>query len=113
MNTKISRVGCPHRTAIKRIVSLILSFAMLFTVSAGIDFSAYAVITDNYWYSVQDDDTIKITQYTGKDSEFAVPASIDGYEVTVIGSFAFNRSSTLVSVTIPESLKTIGSYAFK
>ncbi len=113
MNTKISRVGGPHRTAIKRIVSLILSFAMLFTVSAGIDFSAYAVITDNYWYSVQDDDTIKITQYTGKDSEFAVPASIDGYEVTVIGSFAFNRSSTLVSVTIPESLKTIGSYAFK
>ena len=41
MNSKDSRGRCPHRP-VTRIVSIILSFVMLFSITAGIDLSAYA-----------------------------------------------------------------------
>ena len=41
MNSKVSRGRCPHRP-VTRIVSIVLSFVMLFSITAGIDLSAYA-----------------------------------------------------------------------
>ena len=42
----------------------------------------------------------------------AIPATIDGYPVTIIGDSAFRGCSGLTSVTIPSSVTSIGSYAF-
>ncbi|MGN0600795.1 MAG: leucine-rich repeat protein [Oscillospiraceae bacterium] len=42
-----------------------------------------------------------------------IPASIEGYPVTVIGSYTFNSCSSLTSVNIPSSVKTVGDYAFQ
>ncbi|MBR2354212.1 MAG: leucine-rich repeat protein [Clostridia bacterium] len=78
--------------------------------------------------------TAIITGYTGSDSHIVIPSVIDGYQVTAIGDsaftskkiksviisngikkidwFAFNECTALVSVTIPQSVTSIGYSAF-
>lgn len=79
-------------------------------------------------------DGIIITGYTGSESHIVIPAKIDGYQVTTVGDsafssqtlksiiisngiqkidwFAFNGCTALLSVTIPESVTSIGYSAF-
>ena len=78
--------------------------------------------------------TATVTGYTGNDDVLVIPASIDGYRVTAIGDgafegskvktviisdgvenvgwFAFNGCTSLCSVTVPSSVKSIGHLAF-
>ena len=64
-----------------------------------------------------------ITGYTGTDTEVIIPNSYsiapdgrlitgDAYDVTSIGSYAFDGCTGLTSITIPTSVTSIGSYAF-
>ncbi len=41
-----------------------------------------------------------------------IPNTIDGYPVTQISALAFKENTKITSVTIPESIKSIGEYAF-
>jgi hypothetical protein len=59
-----------------------------------------------------DSATGTITGYTGAGGEVFIPASIDGTPVTAIGENAFNRVYTITSVTIPNSVTSIGNGAF-
>ena len=63
-------------------------------------------------YYVQSDDTIFIEQYIGSDPEVVVPATIDGFPVSVIGHEAFRNCGDVTSVTLPDSLTELGTYAF-
>ncbi len=59
------------------------------------------------------DNTVEITDYpTSADGSVEIPAEIDGYPVTSIGSYAFDGCNRLASVTIPSSVASIGSFAF-
>lgn len=53
-----------------------------------------------------------ITGYTGTDTAVVIPAQIGEYTITSIGSDAFKNNTTLISVSMPDTLETIGSYAF-
>ena len=55
---------------------------------------------------------VKITGYTGTAADLVIPAEIDGKPVLYIGSSAFIKNKTIQSVVIPDSVDTIGSYAF-
>jgi hypothetical protein len=61
---------------------------------------------------------ITITRYTGGDAAVTIPSTITGRPVTCIGDFAFSRlpwypiGSGLLSVTIPNSVTSIGDSAF-
>jgi hypothetical protein len=58
-------------------------------------------------------DGVVITGYTGPGGAVVIPAVIQGYPVRGIGSAAFQFcTSRLISVTIPDSVTTIGSSAF-
>jgi hypothetical protein len=54
---------------------------------------------------------ITITGYSGSESVLVIPNSINGYPVTSIGDAAFENSS-LISVTIPNSVTRIEDQAF-
>ena len=45
--------------------------------------------------------------------DVVIPSEIDGIAVTTIENFTFSSCDALVSVTIPDSITTIGEYAFE
>ena len=56
--------------------------------------------------------TITITGYTGSGGDLVIPVETNGYPVTSIGDFAFESLPSLTSVTIPNSVTSIGNSAF-
>ena len=57
-------------------------------------------------------DTYTVTGYTGNAKEIEIPAKYDSKLVAAIGTSAFNGNVSITKVTIPSSVKTIGSTAF-
>ncbi len=53
-----------------------------------------------------------VTGYTGAGGHVAIPATLDGYSVTVVGVLAFNNKDTITSVAIPDSVRLIDRFAF-
>ena len=114
----------------KKIISLFLSLTMLLSLTAGLDFSAYAdTLTtgkcgENVTYSF-DSKTGTLTisgtgdmydYYSSNESVFydngEIKAIIMEKGVTSIGDSAFSYCKSLTSVTIPNSVTSIGSSAF-
>ena len=62
-------------------------------------------------YTVNADNTLTITGYTGPPWAVAIPTNIHGLTVVAIGDSAFENSE-LTSVTIPGSVASIGEGAF-
>ena len=56
--------------------------------------------------------TITITGYTGPGGAVTIPSTINGLPVTSIGDWAFGDCTSLTSVTIPNSVTSIGTDAF-
>ncbi len=117
-----------HRPA-KRIVSLILSLAMLLTLTAGIDFSVYAWDNEGKYgdwsyhdhftgefdengLGIYDSSAIDITGYSGFAESLVIPDTINGYPVKGIGYRAFEENYDLISVVIPEGVIYISDYSF-
>ena len=103
----------------KQIGFLLVMLVMLLTVSAAM---ADNVRTSGlYTYEVKGNGTIIITDFdwAENDGDVYIPNMIDGYTVTGIGNGAFTASSKKdtyfpnCSITLPESIKSIGNFAFK
>ena len=73
---------------------------------------APAEVQAQFKYSVNSDNTITITGYTGPPWAIAIPTNINGLTVTGIGQYAFDGNASLTSVTIPDGVTNIGSSAF-
>ena len=54
----------------------------------------------------------RISDYTCSGNDVVIPATIGGVSVTSIGNSAFRDNNNLTSVTIPNSVTSIGDYAF-
>ena len=66
---------------------------------------------NDFKYEV-DDGKVTITRYKGNGGDVVVPDTIDGRPVVAIGVSAFGRTK-LTSITWPNSITTIDSYAFR
>lgn len=102
------------RTPRLRLLSALLSVAMLFTFLPTAAFAASTTFTvDKIQYTVTDENakTVSVTKYTGTDPNVVIPGKIQGYTVTAIGENAF-KSSSLTNIAIPNGVTSIGNYAF-
>lgn len=99
----------------KKIFSLILSLAMLLTITSGLNLTAYADSSQygNIYYEEKEDGTIEITDCTSSATSINIPSTIVGKTVTSIGNNAFYSCKNLVNVTIPDSITSIGNNAFE
>ena len=78
METKGKAAGVQRfAPAVKKVLSLLLAVAMLFSITAGIELSAYADM-GAYEYSVLDDGTVEITFYSGSDLESDITETFNG-----------------------------------
>ena len=70
---------------------------------------------DGYSYKV-DNGEITIVKYSlfknDLEKDIVIPSVIEGKPVTQIAAFGFNEHTGLTSVTIPESVRSIGNNAF-
>ena len=94
----------------KMVFPAIFMFVAIFVLSPS-TVNAAQTEDGNYNYTVKEDGSVEITNYKGDSAEAQIPAEVDGKQVTSIGNLAFNNSS-ITSVTIPASIKSIGAEAF-
>ncbi|MBQ1372143.1 MAG: leucine-rich repeat protein [Oscillospiraceae bacterium] len=68
----------------------------------------------NFTYDVDDDGNATITKYSGsEETELVIPEKINGYPVVKIGRSAFERNTSIRTVKIANSVRSIDHYAFK
>ena len=75
--------------------------------------------TEGLVFALQDDDTYAVTGYTGTATEVVIPSVYNGKAVTSIGDMAFyfdefenDGISPLTEIVIPDSVMSIGVWAF-
>ena len=96
----------------KKFISLFLSLTLLISLTAGLDFSAYAEGVDDFTYEAFDEESVLITGYTGTEETVYVPDTIYGNKVYGIASYAFYGCENLKSITISSEIEVVGEYAF-
>src|SRR5579859_1736661 len=88
-------------------------YYLLGTTGWGATFGGLQTVQLNVPYSYTNySGTISITGYTGSGGAAVIPSTINGLPVTAIVSNAFNRCGSLTSVSVPDSVITIGDNAF-
>ena len=77
--------------------------------------NSIALTNGDFEYSVisEEEQTIKITKYLGEAKKLEIPSTINGYEVAMIGEYAFSFCHTLLSITIPNTVTKIDDGAFQ
>ena len=113
----------------KKIISLLLSLAMLLTITSGLNLTAYAAVEtgscgDNVTYSLDTSTGVLTISGTGDMADYSgyddilfyrnsnIKSVIIENSVTSVGDSAFEYCTNLTSVIIPNSVTSIGSYAF-
>lgn len=97
------RTGCAHRVAESRFLATVygLFLVLLPSFASG----QFQLATNN--------GTITIVRYTGAGGPVSIPATTNGMPVTAIADLAFQNTKTITSVTIPDSVLTIGKFVWQ
>ena len=111
----------------KKIISLLLSFAMLLSTVSVVDFSAFADVQtgscgENVSYSLDTETGVLTISGTGDMTDYStnspfyqntnIKSVIIENGVTSIDDFAFSNCTSLTNITIPDSVTSIGNDAF-
>lgn len=98
----------------KRLAGLILVFVMLLAALPALADTTRT--SGDFQYTLKSNGTATIVGYTGSGDSIIIPQMLDGYTVTAIGDGAFFRkhkgSEKNRSVTLPDTIKSIGAFAF-
>ena len=97
-------------------VIVMLLFGM--AIGAQAENAEDTIFSSGDWrYRVRSDGSLEIVEWNGDKSELVIPATIDGKKVAAIGDGAFYAPYYdhygLTSVTIPDSVTSIGDFAFE
>jgi len=85
-------------------------FLIVFVVYL-IHHSLLAETSGDWTYSVTDNQAT-ITGYSGAGGAVEIPAEVDGVAVVKVGDEAFKNNTSVTSITIPDSVTSIGDGAF-
>lgn len=99
----------------KRFAGLILVFVMLLVALPALADTRRT--SGDFRYTLKGNGTATIVGYTGSGDNIIIPQMLDGYTVTSIGNGAFSKANKSReenrSVTLPDTIKSIGEFAFR
>lgn len=103
-----------ENTMKKRLLSILLAAALLIGLVPTLLLPAAAAgyTSGDFTYKLNDDGSAIITRYSGSAAALTIPSSLDGHTVKQIGSYAFEKNTTLTSVSIPETVTELEYSAF-
>ena len=81
----------------------------------GFDYQLYGEDISMYFFSVKNGEATFVTAHHGENNGFwavHIPASYRGYPVTAIGANACYFNFSIATLTLPDSVRTIGAHAF-
>ncbi len=97
----------------KKIISFVLSFCIVFSLFAGVQFNVSAAEKEgDYTYIVEDGEATITYVDTSISGDITVPAVLGDAPVTSLGDTAFAACTNLTGVTIPDSVTTVGISVF-
>ena len=82
-------------------------------VMAPAPFCAKLPSVETFCFADNGDGTVTLVQYNGSSTTVTIPASYEGKPVTAIGSYAFHLKSGIFKITVPEGVTAIEDYAFR
>ncbi len=100
------------KTGTKKLISLLISLAVILTALPLAGVTAFAEVSGDFGYKILEDGTAKIRSYNGKAESLEIPSTLDGHTVEIIGDNSFSYCNSLTNVTIPDSVTSIGDSAF-
>lgn len=94
---------------------LVLLFTIPQVLYAAMLYKDYDFETDGIFYKItsEKEKTVEVVRGNYDIEHIKIPPIIRGYQVTSIKHYSFNAHSGLISVEIPNSVKSIGSCAFE
>lgn len=101
---------------ITKFMRVLLCLLCLLLALAALPVSAVIVRTgvtpDGISYEIDENSQVTVTGYTGGSSSLTIPSYIEGCPVTKTGLNAFVKNEKLKSVTLPDTLVSIGEGTF-
>ncbi|MCL2013532.1 MAG: leucine-rich repeat protein [Oscillospiraceae bacterium] len=95
----------------KRFGAVVLALIMVLSLIPAATLNASAIRSGD-WEYVVDGASARITDYYGNAENVSIPSTLDSFPVTSIGTGVF-EGKTIVTVTIPSSITSIGNEAFR
>lgn len=95
----------------KKIISVALALVMMLSVFSVMSLAeeATAVV---YEVVSEEEKTCKIVGAELGITELNIPAEVDGYKVVAIANYAFDKNPELISISIPDTVTSIGQFVF-
>ena len=69
------------------------------------------IVSGDYAYTLNDDDTVCLEEYRGSETAVTVPETLDGHNVTSLGKDTYNNTG-VTSVSIGDNIVEIGENTF-
>ena len=71
------------------------------------------IVLNDVVYKELSDTECYVESYKGSASTVYIPSEVDGMTVVEIGEYAFADNATVVSITLPSTIRNIGAHAFE
>ena len=97
----------------RKLLSLLLCLVLAVGLLPLVGAPAAAMVDGDWEYESENGLDACLTAYNGSATSIEIPSTVgSNLRVTILGSNLFHEDSTIVSVTIPDTVETIGSYVF-